>query len=74
VRLSRNDSDGFGCATVSVALIGASPASRRPRPIGAGSKDGKVAGGTPETAVETTALPKPTASFRLSGFESLVDV
>jgi hypothetical protein len=36
-----------------------------PTPFGAGPKDGKVFGETPKTAVETTALPKATASFRL---------
>ena len=67
--LSRNDSDGSGSATVPVALVGVSPASRTmilPTPFGAGPKDGKVFGETPKTAVETTALPKATASFRLS--------
>jgi hypothetical protein len=33
--------------------------------FGAGPKDGKVFGETPKTAVETTALPKATASLRL---------
>jgi hypothetical protein len=65
---SRNDSVGLGRATVPVALAGVSPASLArilPTPIGTGYNDGRVFGGTPKTAVETTALPKATASFRL---------
>ena len=61
-------SDFLGSATVPVALVGVSPASRTlmlPTPLGAGSKDGRVFGETPKTAVGTTALPKATASFRL---------
>ena len=63
IELSRNDSDGFGSATVPVALVGVSPASRTmilPTLFGAGPKDGRVFGETPKTAVETTALPKAT--------------
>jgi hypothetical protein len=44
-----------------------SPASRTmilPTPFGAGPMDRRVFGETPKTAVETTALPKATASFR----------
>src|ERR1700733_12335324 len=37
-----------------------------PTPLCAGPKDWRVFGETPKTAVETTALPKATASFRLS--------
>ena len=69
--LSRNDSDGFGSATVPVALVGVSPTSPRmnsPSPIGEDSSGAKVFGETPKTAVETTALPKATESFRLSLF------
>jgi hypothetical protein len=77
---SRKDSDGFGSATVPVALAGPrasvcpiicsdlSPASLKPAPpppISAGQKERRVFGGTPKTAVETTALPKATASLRL---------
>jgi hypothetical protein len=36
-----------------------------PTSLGAGPKDVRVFGETPKTAVETTALPKATASFRL---------
>jgi hypothetical protein len=67
--LSRKDSDGSGSATVPVALVGVSPASRTmilPTLFGAGPKDGRVFGETPKTAVETTALPKATASFRIA--------
>ena len=66
--LSRNDSVGFGSATVPVALVGVSPACRTmilPTPLGAGPKGGRVFGETPKTAVETTALPKAIASFPL---------
>jgi len=41
--------------TVPVALAGVSPASLArmlPTPIGTGSNDGRVSGGTPKTAVE----------------------
>jgi hypothetical protein len=34
-------------------------------PIRASPQDGRVFGETPKTAVETTALPKAAASFRL---------
>src|SRR5580658_2740322 len=64
---SRKDSDGFGSATVPVALAGVSPASLKPAPppaIRAGQKERRVFGGAPKTAVETTALPKATAAFR----------
>jgi hypothetical protein len=37
-----------------------------PTLLDAGPKNGRVFGETPKTAVETTALPKATASFRLS--------
>jgi len=37
----------------------------QPTPSGTVPKDGRVFGETPKTAVETTALPKATASFRL---------
>jgi hypothetical protein len=53
--LSWNDAVGFGSATVSVALAGVSPASLAgmlPTPLGTGSNDGRVSGGTPKTAVE----------------------
>jgi len=46
--------------TVPVALAGVSPASLArmlPTPIGTCSNDVRVSGGTPKTAVETTALP-----------------
>jgi hypothetical protein len=57
-----------GSATVSVALAGVSPASLTiipPTPIGEEAGAARVFGETPKTAVETTALPNPTASFRL---------
>ena len=68
------------CSDFPVALVGPrasvrpiicsdlSPISRTmilPTVLGAGPKDGRVFGETPKTAVETTALPKATASFRL---------
>ena len=69
IELSRNDSDGSGSATVSVALVGVSPASPTmilPPLLVAGPKDGRVFGETPKMAVETTALPKATSPFRLT--------
>ncbi len=38
-----------------------------PTPIGDSPDAAQVFGGTPKPAVETTALPKATAWFRLSG-------
>ena len=67
--LSRNDAVGFGSATVSVALSGVSPDNPSlisPSPNSEKLNTGKVFGETPKTAVETTALPNPTASFRLN--------
>jgi hypothetical protein len=69
VCLSRNDSFEIGSATVSVALAGVSPASHTPvarSPFGGVSPGTDVFGETPKTAVETTALPRATESFRLS--------
>ena len=66
--LSRNDAVGFGSATVSVALSGVSPDNPSlisPSPNSEKLNSGEVFGETPKTAVETTALPNPTASFRL---------
>ena len=57
----RVDSDGFGSATVPVALTGVSPASLTiipSSPIGEEPDVEEVFGETPKTAVETTALPK----------------
>ncbi len=59
--LSRNDAVGFGSATVPVALAGVSPDSSTDlwrSPFGEMSFARRVFGGTPKTAVETTALPK----------------
>jgi hypothetical protein len=58
-----------GSATVPLSLAGVMPGnsmmiSRTPN--GAKSNTANVFGGTPKTAVETTALPKATESFRLS--------
>jgi hypothetical protein len=55
-------------AIVPVALVGVSPTSpivNSPSPIGEDSSAEKAFGETPKAAVETTALPKTTASFRL---------
>jgi hypothetical protein len=57
----RNVADGFGSATVPVALAGVSPASLKiipGLPIVGESGAGEVFGETPKTAVETTALPQ----------------
>jgi hypothetical protein len=57
--LSRNDADGVGSATVSVAPAGVSPASRTiipPTPSGEEAGAARVFGETPKTAVETVAL------------------
>jgi dihydrofolate synthase / folylpolyglutamate synthase len=67
--LSRNDAVGLGSATVPIALAGvppANPSSPSESPFGALFRRSDVFGETPKTAVETTALPKATASFRLS--------
>jgi hypothetical protein len=59
----RDSSVGFGSATVPVALAGVSPASRamrQPARKGERPQPETVFGGTPKTAVETTALPKAT--------------
>src|ERR1700722_16017336 len=66
-QISRNNA--VGSATVSVALPGVPPANPlmiSSTPNGSGSDTAKVFGETPKTAVETTALPKATASLRLS--------
>jgi len=55
------EADGFGSATVPVALAGVSPASSKmiqSSPVGQDSDMANVFGETPKTAVETTALPK----------------
>ena len=80
-----NNPDGFGSATVPVALAGVSPASPTivtTSPIGEAPGTGVVFGETPKTAVDpsplrfdatrTTALPKATESFRQVGKVRLV--
>jgi hypothetical protein len=65
--MDRNDSFEFGSATVSVALAGVPLASHTPAarsPFGGVSPGTDVFGETPKTAVETTALPRVTESFR----------
>ncbi|HEX3988880.1 MAG TPA: hypothetical protein VHZ30_05575, partial [Verrucomicrobiae bacterium] len=73
--LSRNDA--VGSATVSVALAGVPPdnsMANSPTPNGEESDTERVFGGTPKTAVGTTALPKATESFRLISLAGLLAI